>query len=139
MCQLLGSNGQGGLGLPRVRIADWPEIRLRLAKTSASSSSLAALQQFAAWMPMFKMNLMGLQFHGGNSKEPGPFSENVKAICSRARQDGILETIAYSCPFRGKGYDFTRPEEQQQYAEFLQWIIEQGAHGIEVDYEQCPT
>jgi len=138
LCQLLGNDGQGGLELPRVRIADWPEIGLRLAKTSASSSSLAALQQFAAWLPLFKMNLMGLQFHGGNSKEPGPFSENVKAICSQARRDGILETIVYFCPFRGKGYDFTRPEDQQQYAQFLQWILEQGAHGIEVDYNDWP-
>ena len=137
-CQLVFTNGPGAIAAPVVRIADWPEIGLRLAKTSASSSSLAALQQFGAWLPLLKLNLMGLQFHGGNSKEPGPFSENVKATCSQARQDGILETIVYFCPFRGKGYNFARAEDQQQYAQLLQWILDQGTHGIEVDYNDWP-
>jgi hypothetical protein len=138
LCQLLENNGQGGIVLPLVRVADWPAIGLRLAKTSASSGSLAGLQQYAAWLPLFKMNVLGLQFHGGNSKEPAPFSENVQAICSQACQDGVLETIVYFCPFRGSGYNFTRAEDQQQYTQFLQGMLDQGAHGIEVDYNDWP-
>ena len=138
LCQLMDNDNKGGICLPVVKIADWPEIGLRLAKTSASANSLPALRQYASWMPLYKINLMGLQFHGTNSKDPGPFAENIKAICSRAPEGGILETIVYFCPFRGKGFDFNRPADQRQYAQFLQWMLDQGAHGIEVDYNDWP-
>ena len=138
LCQLLDRDGPENISVPEVKIADWPEIGLRLAKTSASTLPLPELQEFAAWMPLYKINVVGLQFHGTNSHDLGPFPENVKAVCSQARQDGILETIVYFCPFRGKGYDFNSPADQQKYAQFLQWMLEQGAHGIEVDYNDWP-
>ena len=119
-------------------IADWPEIGLRLSKTSASTSPLPDLYEQAAWMPLYKLNVMGLQFHGTNSNEAETFRDNVKAVCARARQSGILETIVYFCPFRGKGYDFNTAADQQRYAEFLQWMLDQGANGIEVDYNDWP-
>jgi hypothetical protein len=138
LCQLLDKEGAGGICVPAVQIADWPEIGLRLSKTSASTLPLPALEEYAAWLPLYKMNVMGLQFHGPNSNQPEPFRENVKAICSRARQSGVLETIVYFCPFRGKGYDFNTPADQEQYAAFLQWMLDQGASGIEVDYNDWP-
>jgi hypothetical protein len=138
LCQLLDKDEPGGVCLAVVKIADWPEIGLRLAKTSASTLPLPALYEYAAWMPLYKMNVIGLQFHGTNSNQPEPFRENVKAVCSRARQSGILETIVYFCPFRGNAYDFNHPADQQRYTEFLQWMLDQGANGIEVDYNDWP-
>ena len=121
-----------------MKIADWPEIGLRLAKTSASTVHLAALCDYAAWLPLYKMNVIGLQFHDTNSNQVEPFKANVKAVCSRARQSGNLETIVYFCPFRGRAYDFSHPADQQRYTEFLQWMLDQGANGIEVDYNDWP-
>lgn len=138
LCQLLEKAEQGGVFVPEVKIADWPEIGLRLAKTSASMLPLPELREFADWMPLYKINQVGLQFHGTNSHELGPFPDNVKAICSEARQQGILETVVYFCPFRGKGYDFNSTADQQKYAQFLQQMLDQGAHGIEVDYNDWP-
>lgn len=138
LCQLVEQGDQGGIRLPAANIADWPEVGLRLAKTSASTSPLPELRNFAAWMPLFKINMMGLQYHGTNSLQPGPFTENVRAICSQTRRDGILEAVVYFCPFRGKGYDFNSSADRRKYALFLQWMLDQGAHGIEVDYNDWP-
>jgi hypothetical protein len=138
LCQLLDKDEQGGICLRAVNIADWPEIGLRLSKTSASTSPLPELYEQVAWMPLYKLNVMGLQFHGTNSNETETFRDNVKAVCSRARQSGILETVVYFCPFRGNAYDFNTAADQQRYAEFLQWMLDQGANGIEVDYNDWP-
>ena len=138
LCQLLEKSAGGGIALPVVRIADWPEVGLRLSKTSASTTPLPELQDYASWLPLYKLNVMGLQFHGTNSNDDTVFRANVKALCSRARQEGILETIVYFCPFRGKGYDFNSAVDQQRYAGFLQWMLEQGADGVEVDYNDWP-
>lgn len=138
LCQLLDRGARGEVVAPIVKIADWPEIGLRLAKTSASNNPLPYLQRYADWMSLYKINSMGLQFHGRNSKQPGVFTENVTAICSAAEAGGILETIVYFCPFRGKGYDFNSPADRENYAELLQWILAQGADGVEVDYNDWP-
>jgi hypothetical protein len=138
LCQLLDKDANGGLCVPVARIADWPEIGLRLSKTSASTSPLSELYELLNWLPLYKLNVVGLQFHGTNSNEPEPFRQKVQAVCARARQGGILETIVYFCPFRGRGYDFNLPADQQRYAEFLQWMLDQGASGIEVDYNDWP-
>ena len=138
LCQLLDCGGRGEIVVPAVKIADWPEIGLRLAKTSASANPLPHLRRYADWMTLYKINVMGLQFHGRSSKQPGVFTENVKAICSTSADEGILETIVYFCPFRGKGYDFSSPADRKKYAELLQWMLEQGADGVEVDYNDWP-
>ena len=138
LCQLLDKDGQGDLCLPAVKLADWPEIGLRLAKTSASTSPRPDLCEQVDWMPLYKLNVMGLQFHGTNSNETATFRDNVQAVCSRARPGGILETIVYFCPFRRSAYDFNLPGDQQRYTEFLQWMLDQGANGIEVDYNDWP-
>jgi len=138
LCQLLDKDAEGDVCLPAVTIADWPEIGLRLSKTSASTTPLPELYDYANWLPLYKLNVMGLQFHGTNSNEDTIFRKNVKAVCSRARQEGILETIVYFCPFRGKAYDFNTAADQQRYARFLQWMLAQGANGIEVDYNDWP-
>jgi hypothetical protein len=138
LCQLMDQDQQGSIRVPSAKLVDWPEIGLRLAKTSASTLPLPELRNFAAWMPLYKINAVGLQYHGTNSLHPEPFPQNVKAICSEARQRGILETVVYFCPFRGKGYDFSTTADQQKYAQFLQWMLDQGAQGIEVDYNDWP-
>src|SRR5690349_10809404 len=112
LCQLVDKDEKGAIWLRATQIADWPEMGLRLAKTSASTLPLPALREFAAWMPLYKMNVMGLQYHGTNSNEPGTFAENVRTICNQERQRGVLETIVYFCPFRGKGCDFNSAEDR---------------------------
>jgi hypothetical protein len=87
LCQLLDRGAGGEIVAPVGEIADWPEIGLRLAKTSASSNPLPYLKRFAAWLPLHKINVMGLQFHGNESKQPRVFAENVKAICSSAAEN----------------------------------------------------
>lgn len=138
LCQLVDCDKTGNIWLPDVRIVDWPEIGLRLAKTSASNNCLNTLHKFVAWMPLYKINMVGLQFHGEESKEPGPFEENVKTICTMQKQTGIMETIVYFCPFRGKGYDFTKSSDRDAYVKLINWVFDQGAHGIEVDYNDWP-
>jgi len=138
LCQLMDQDRQGNVCVPPAKLVDWPQIGLRLAKTSASTLTLPELREFAAWMPLYKINSIGLQYHGTNSLQPGPFTNNVQAICSQARRDGILETIVYFCPFRGKGYDFNSSADREKYAQFLQWMLDQGAGGIEVDYNDWP-
>jgi hypothetical protein len=54
----------------------------------------------------------------------------------------------YFCPFRGRpgeatgekegAYDMGRDGDRRAYADFLRWIMAQGAHGIEVDYNDWP-
>jgi hypothetical protein len=50
--------------------------------------------------------------------------------------------VVYFCPFRGKpgagAYDFRLPEHKAAYAQLLQSFLAQGAHGIEVDYNDWP-
>ena len=138
LCQLLDGDANDGVVVPFVTIADWPEIGMRLAKTSASLNPLPALNSVVEWMPLYKINAVGLQFHGNDSRNPTVFIENVKVICSSARAGGILETIVYFCPFRGKGYDFSVRDDRRKYAEFLRWILAQGAAGVEVDYNDWP-
>jgi hypothetical protein len=141
-CQLLDKDGSGEIVVPVVRIADWPAIGLRLAKTSASLSSVERLRECAQWLPACKLNLMGLQYHGDDSKHPGRFLDNVGALCNDARASGILETIVYFCPFRGgaeRGYDFRKEADRSSYASRLRWFMAQAAHGIEVDYNDWPN
>lgn len=149
LCQLLHGGPDGDIVVPAVTIADWPAVRLRLAKTSASRNAPETIAEFAAWLPVMKMNLIGLQFHGQNSKDPGGhFPKNVRTHCPRFREEGLLESIVYFCPFRDQGtnqdaprqraYNFSQNEDRRAYAEYLRWIMAQGAHGIEVDYNDWP-
>jgi hypothetical protein len=73
LCQLLDKDERGAITVPVVKLADWPEIGLRLSKTSASTLSLPKLREYAAWLPLYKMNVMGLQFHGKNSNQTDAF------------------------------------------------------------------
>jgi hypothetical protein len=139
LCQLVEREESGQLWLPAVRIADWPEIGLRLAKTSATFDRPYWLAKLTEWMPVYKMNLVGLQFHGEDSKEPGPFAKNVQVVCARQRRLGVLETVVYFCPFRGKRYDFRNAADQSAYRTLVHWILDQGAHGLEVDYNDWPA
>jgi hypothetical protein len=94
-------------------------------------------------MPLYKMSHVGLQFHGKTSLElDDNFVANVKTVCGWARRSGICETVVYFCPFRGEpgagAYDFRRPEHKAAYAKLLQGFLAQGAHGVEVDYNDWP-
>ena len=154
LCQLVTTDDTGRLVMPIATIADWPEIGLRLAKTSASINKLSMLRRFSEWMKVFKINMIGLQYHGGNSKAPEtPFMTNIKSLCNDHR-DGVLQTIVYFCPFRGGGknikgydaqsfqkpgaYDLSQEADREKYAAFLTWIMAQGADGIEIDYNDWP-
>ena len=140
-CQLLDSDENGRIRLPVTTLFDWPECPLRLAKTSASENRLETIEAFSVWLPAFKLDMLGLQYHGDNSKTPEPpFFDNVESLCPRLRKEGLLETVVYFCPFRGgdKSYDFRQDEDRAKYAELLRWILAQGAHGVEIDYNDWP-
>ncbi len=155
LCQLVDKDDAGRIVAPTATISDWPEIGIRLSKTSASDNELPMLRLFSDWMKVFKINMIGLQYHGGNSKAPEePFPTNIEALCKELRDTGILETIVYFCPFRGGGenikgydlesfqkpgaYDLSKDADRKKYAVFLKWIMAQGAHGIEIDYNDWP-
>lgn len=138
LCQLVDKHESNAILLPETTILDWPEIGLRLTKTSASGNTISVLEGFADWMPVYKFNMIGLQFHGEESKELGLFEENIETMCPREKQKGLLETIVYYCPFRGEGYNFTKETDQNEYKEILSWILKLGADGIEVDYNDWP-
>ncbi|MFO7976982.1 MAG: beta-N-acetylglucosaminidase domain-containing protein [Candidatus Hydrogenedentota bacterium] len=138
LCQLVEKNPGGGVRAPEVVVRDWPAIGIRLAKTSGTHNPLPVVQRYAAWLPLNKMSAMGIQFHGKNSKELGRFRKNVEVTCAKAQREGNLETIVYFCPFRGKAYDFEAAEDRQAYVDLIHWILDQGAHGIEVDYNDWP-
>lgn len=148
LCQLLDADDKGALSVPAVEVLDFPEIACRLAKTSAANPP-GLVDQFAAWLPLFKISQIGLQYHGKNSKNPeADFTTNIKNLCSQLRQSGTLESIVYFCPFRGErdkgtgqvkgAYDFSFEADKSAYGEYLLWIMAQGAHGIEVDYNDWP-
>jgi hypothetical protein len=141
LCQLAETEDDGRIVVPEIRIADWPAVVLRLAKTSASANPPRKVGAFAAWLAPMKIGMLGLQYHGGNSKQPDEnFLTNVRTHCRACRDGGVLETVAYFCPFRRKAnaYDFTRPADRAAYAERLRWFMAQGAHGVEVDYNDWP-
>lgn len=138
LCQLAEADEKGNVFFPEIRIIDWPETGFRLAKTSASNNPLNLIEIFADWMPLYKVNMAGLQFHGEESKKPGVFLENVKEICMKEKKSGLLETVVYFCPFRGEGFDFRKHSDQDEYARLLSWFLDQGADGIEVDYNDWP-
>lgn len=150
-CQILDTTDRRDLDAPAVEILDFPEIARRLVKTSAANRP-EAVTQGVTMLPIFKISQVGLQFHGRSStssKEPGAdFTTNIKTLCSKLREAGTIETIVYFCPFRGHpdaatgriagAYDFTLESDKTAYAEYLRWIMAQGAHGIEVDYNDWP-
>lgn len=140
LVQLVEADSKGKLQVPAGEILDWPEIAHRLAKTSATDNAPAIVNRFAAWMPFYKISQVGLQFHGVESLELDTnFTTSIKAICGWARRTAICETVVYFCPFRGKpknvgAYDFRLPEHRAAYVQLLEGFLAQGAHGIEVDY-----
>ena len=148
LCQLLDVDDAGNLCVPAVEILDFPEIAHRLAKTGAEAPP-DLVERFAAWLPLYKISQVGLQYHGKNSKNPEPdFTTNIKTLCPRLRRAGTLESIVYFCPFRGQkdkktgrtdgAYDFPSAADKAAYGDYLLWIMAQGAHGIEVDYNDWP-
>ncbi|MGB9625290.1 MAG: glycoside hydrolase family 20 zincin-like fold domain-containing protein [Phycisphaerae bacterium] len=148
LCQLLGTDASGRLCAAGVEIVDYPAIAHRLAKLSASGTPPESIARFAGWLCLSKLSQIGLQYHGDNSKDPGGyFRENVTRFCPWFRRTGTLESIVYFCPFRqsrdsraaGEGaYDFRSPDDRAAYERYILWILGQGAHGIEVDYNDWP-
>lgn len=145
LAQLIERETTRGLVVPEGEVVDHPAVAVRLAKISASQHSPPFVHAYARWQPLFKMSHLGLQYHGSNSKEPEPpFLDNVQLFCPMLRESGVLDSIVYFCPFRGQAtsgrgaYDFSRPGDRQAYASFVRWVMAQGAHGIEVDYNDWP-
>jgi hypothetical protein len=148
LCQLLDANEAGALVAPAIEILDVPAIAHRLAKTSAENDP-PLVRAFVSWLPLYKLSQVGLQYHGSNSRDPeANFGINIRSLCPYIRKAGTLESIVYFCPFRGTrdkatgavagAYDFSRAADRDAYAEYLLWIMDQGAHGIEVDYNDWP-
>ena len=140
LIQLLTNSPERGPIAPETHIRDYPSAPRRLAKTSGTYNDPELVDRFAEWITVYKIRMLGIQFHGEDSRRPdGTFRTNVQQICSRYASERTLETIVYFCPFRGEGaYDFRRPEEREAYIEFLHWILTQGADGIEIDYNDWP-
>jgi len=139
LVQLIEAADDGGIRAPAVEIVDWPEIARRLSKASATSSRLAGLRRAAEWLPLYKFSFMALQYHGKRSKDPEPpFPENVRTICGEVRRRGVLRTIVYFCPFKGRGYDLTQPDDRTAYTDQLLKFMAQGADGVEIDYNDWP-
>ena len=134
LCQLLDRNKTGQPWLPEVKIVDWPEIGCRLAKVSASESPLDSLELLSQWLPMYKINQMGLQFHGKEAKKAAGYVVNTRTICAQTRKRETLQAIPYFCPFRGGGYDFSLSGDQEEYLEMLRGFMDAGAYGIQIDY-----
>ena len=143
LVQLLEADSARSVQTPVGEVLDWPEMGLRLAKTSATDNAPPLVNRFSAWMPLYKISHLGLQFHGQTSLEPDQnFTANVKTICAWAQRRGLCETVVYFCPFRGKSgagaYDFRLCEHKAAYARLLQSFLDQGAYGVEVDYNDWP-
>ncbi len=145
LCQLLSANTDGDLVLPTGEVVDYPEIAIRLANTSGTLNPPDSVALFADWLPLFKLSHIGLQYHGEHSRDPEPiFNENISKLCPETHRKGILKSFVYFCPFRGLPgaesgqYDFKSQDDRQAYAEYLRWIMSQGADGIEVDYNDWP-
>ena len=141
LCQLLDAGAEDTAVVPEVTIADWPETGARLSKTSASQNPLRVLRAFAAWQQAMKLNLLGLQYHGNRSGEPeAHFLGSVEALCGECRQHGVLDTVVYFCPFMGgtRAFDFRDPMHRERYVALLTRFLRQGAHGVEVDYNDWP-
>lgn len=145
LCQLLDKDDRGEIVLPAVTIYDWPVIGFRLAKTSASEYPSDAIKILCRWSALFKINQVGLQYHGDNSKNPGRFTANVKELCQWMRRSGAVEPIVYFCPFRGKGgrsgsgggdgaYNLAIEGDRKKCVDYFLWFLEQGARGVEIDY-----
>jgi hypothetical protein len=99
------------------------------------------VQAFANWLGPLKMNRLGLQFHGSDSKQPDAnFIANCDIVSSRTGQSGTVGAVVYFCPFRGgeRGFDFRRETDRRQYVQRLVWAMKQGAVGVEVDYNDWP-
>ncbi len=148
LAQILEANDAGELFVPAGELLDFPEIAHRLVKTSAAYPD-SFIERLTGCLPLIKISQVGLQYHGRNSKDPGPvFTANIETFCRRFRRAGTLESIVYFCPFRGEGprgsdhlkgaYDLSSDADRKAYAAYLRWIMDQGAHGIEVDYNDWP-
>ena len=88
----MDNDDAGRIVVPSLTILDWPEIGFRLSKTSALDNELSMLRLFSDWMNVFKINMVGLQYHGGNSQAPEAlFLTNIELLCRELRDDGILE------------------------------------------------
>jgi hypothetical protein len=145
LVQLLGKDVEGNLIVPEGEILDYPEIGIRLGKTSASMSAPEDIERFAVWLRVNKIGHIGLQYHGKNSKNPEPhFPENVTRFCPEFRRKGTLESVVYFCPFRGErtggkgAFQLNDADDCEAYVEYIRWIMDQGADGIEVDYNDWP-
>ena len=101
---------EGGFPCPVVKIADWPEIGLRLRQDERVHRSPGGTgQEFAAWLPLSKMNVVGLQFHDANSDEVGPSRQTSKPYAPVPGRAATSKPSFISVRSAGKAYDFTLP------------------------------
>ena len=155
LAQLMERDTEGNVIIPAVEILDWPNVAFRLFKLSGVFSPTNVLCRDIHLAAMLKMNYFGLQYHQGKSKkEPHekhkihrwdiyssknpqpPFRKNVERICALTAQSKLINTIVYFCPFRGQTdyFHLDNSHDREAFVQFLLWCMEQGAKGIEIDY-----
>ena len=150
LCQILEISGDT-LQIPAVKIADWPQVGLRMQKVSATSGNEEIRPEIKV-LPIMKMNIFALQYHQFSnprsdeamrelakkysSKNPmPPFLHTAEINIRAAKANGNLETLVYYSPFQGDDYfDFSREADRKQYLDLMHRFLDWGARGIAIDY-----
>jgi len=127
--------------LPKIKIIDWPSIDRRLFKVSGTNNHIDALEYLIEWLPIFKINLFAMQFHGDNSKKPQLFVNNVLNVLHDINDYLPIDIIIYFSPFKGGSngaFDFTNQKDRKTYIGLLKYLLDNGLSGVEIDYNDWP-
>lgn len=134
ICQLMHRSVGNQVAVHESEVVDWPEVGLRIAKVSGSRSSADSVQRFGQWLPFFKVNYCGIQFHGKNSNQRRGFDKVTRQVSGWAQSQGNLKTLIYFCPFRGNALDLDTEAGMNAYLDYLDQKLAEGAAGVEIDY-----
>jgi hypothetical protein len=151
LVQMLQQSTEGHLTVPGAEITDWPEVGRRLAKLRAVSE-LEMLREATAWFGLYRFNLTALHYFSPPAKRPKPLLfDNVRRTAADCQERGTPELIVYYCPFADSKvtldqtkrdwtgvFDFTQAEDREQYVELIGRLMDLGARGIQVDYNDLP-
>ena len=149
--QMLRQDADGAMVVPEIEVADWPEVGHRLVKQNALKDT-AALRQATACFALLRFDLTALHLVSPPAKDPPAlFFDNVRQLGADCRERGTPEMVVYFCPFAASKvvlnekqrdwtgvFDFTKPEDRRQYVELVGRIMDLGARGVQVDYNDWP-
>ncbi len=139
LVQILIKSDEDRYYLPQGKLIDWPEIAIRLAKTSASYNNSRQLNSLIELSKKFKLNMVGLQYHGKQPKFPEHnFAKNVDLLIEKYKTDDSIEIVVYQHPTNPKAdnstnYDLRKTQDREKYLEVLNNYLNQGAGGVSVD------